>query len=75
MQTNNNNMLDNSSSKVCNFKLIQESSPFLSIASRSLVSMGGAVSGRENCSVKSGRQKPKGDFKEEKKEMVHAECK
>lgn len=37
------------------------SSPFASIASSSLASMGGEVSGRENCSVKSGRQKPGGN--------------
>lgn len=36
-------------------------SPFFSTASNSLASRGGAVSGRENCSVRSSRQEPGGE--------------
>lgn len=44
--------------------LPHSSSPFLSIASSNLASMGGEVSGSENCSVKSSRQKPGGERRE-----------
>ncbi len=45
----------------CDLKFPWSSSPFLSMASSSLANMGGVVSGGENCSVKSSRQKPGGD--------------
>lgn len=52
---------ENSNEAVERLKFQGSSSPFASIASSSLASMGGEVSGRENCSVKSGRQKPGGN--------------